>query len=109
MTFSTSFKNGQIKVNDHVLLFYNGRNLQAAEDNMIRLSTGLNDVDHQVALLREQLSISTREVSEIEIGLNKARQTLSASQDLVLELADEYDRWRNQVCWLLTTTNLINR
>ncbi len=96
-------------VYDNELFFYDGRNLQAAEDNMIRLSTGLNDVDQQVALLREQLSISTREVSEIEIGLNKARQTLSASQDLVLELADEYDRWRNQVCWILIPTNFINR
>lgn len=73
------------------------RNLQAAEDSMSRLSSGLDDVDKQVAALREQLAVSTRQASEIEIGLNKARQTLSASQSLVLELADEYDRWRSQV------------
>ncbi|KAI9564905.1 hypothetical protein GHT06_008646 [Daphnia sinensis] len=73
------------------------RNLEAAEDNMNRLATGLNDVDKQVALLRDQLSVSTREASEIEIGLKKARQTLSVSQNLVLELADEYDRWRLQL------------
>lgn len=64
---------------------------------MTRLATGLDDVDKQVAVLREQLSVSTREASEIEIGLNKARQTLSVSQKLVHELADEYDRWRTQV------------
>lgn len=64
---------------------------------MNRLATGLDDVDKQVALLRDQLSVSTREASEIEIGLKKARQTLSVSQNLVLELADEYDRWRLQV------------
>lgn len=73
------------------------RNLQMAETNMSRLATGLDDVDKQVAVLREQLAVSTREGSEIEIGLNKARQTLSVSQNLVLELADEYDRWRLQV------------
>ncbi len=78
-------------------LFLSTRNLQSAEDNMTRLATGLDDVDKQVAVLREQLSVSTREASEIEIGLNKARRTLSVSQNLVLELADEYDRWRLQV------------
>ena len=64
---------------------------------MTRLATGLDDVDKQVAILRDQLSASTREASEIEIGLKKARETLGVSQNLVLELADEYDRWRLQV------------
>ena len=82
-------------------LFKSTRNLQAAEDNMTRLATGLDDVDKQVAVLREQLSVSTREASEIEIGLDKARQTLSVSQNLVHELADEYDRWRLQVNMML--------
>lgn len=68
---------------------------------MNRLATGLDDVDKQVALLRDQLSVSTREASEIEIGLKKARQTLSVSQNLVLELADEYDRWRLQVEFII--------
>lgn len=79
------------------------RNLQSAEDNMTRLATGLDDVDQQVAVLREQLSVSTREASEIEIGLNKARQTLSVSQSLVSELADEYDRWRLQVYYFISS------
>ena len=63
---------------------------------MIQLSTGLSNVDKQVAVLREQLSDSTRQASEIEVGLKKARQTLNASESLVLELAGEYDRWRFQ-------------
>jgi hypothetical protein len=69
---------------------------------MTRLATGLDDVDKQVAILRDQLSASTREASEIEIGLEKARETLSVSQNLVLELADEYDRWRLQVDYLIS-------
>ena len=73
------------------------RNLRSAEQNISRLSSGLEDVDKQVAELREQLAVSTREASEIEIGLNKVRQTLSASESLVMELAGEYDRWRSQV------------
>lgn len=64
---------------------------------MVRLSTGLDDVDKEVAFLREQLAMSTRQASEIEIGLNKARQALSASENLISELAGEYDRWRLQV------------
>ena len=73
------------------------RNLEAAENNMTRLATGLDDVDKQVSVLREQLAASTREASEIEIGLDKARQTLGVSQNLVHELAGEYDRWKLQV------------
>jgi len=64
---------------------------------MTRLSTGLDDVDKQVAVLREKMAVSTREASEIEIGLKKARQTLSVSQNLVAELQDEYLRWQKQV------------
>ena len=73
------------------------RNLQDAGDSMTRLSTGLDDVDKQVAVLREKMAVSTREASEIEIGLKKARQTLSVSQNLVAELQDEYLRWQKQV------------
>jgi hypothetical protein len=72
---------------------------------MTRLATGLDDVDKQVAILRDQLSASTREASEIEIGLKKARETLSVSQNLVMELADEYDRWRLQVILLFDEEN----
>lgn len=72
---------------------------------MTRLATGLDDVDKQVAILRDQLSASTREASEIEIGLKKARGALSVSQNLVLELADEYDRWRLQVIFLFAEEN----
>lgn len=52
-------------------MFSFNRNLQAAEDNVTRLATGLDDVDKQVAVLREQLSV------RIEIGVNKVRQTLN--------------------------------
>ncbi len=86
-----------LKINIVISVFLHSRNLQAAEDSMTRLATGLDDVDKQVAILRDQLSASTREASEIEIGLKKARETLGISQNLVLELADEYDRWRLQV------------
>ena len=76
---------------------YYRRNLQEAEENMAELSTGLDDVDKQVALLREQMTVSTREASEIEIGLSQARQTLNASQNLVAGLEDEFQRWQKQV------------
>lgn len=35
--------------------------------------------------------------SEIEINLNAARQAINASQELISELADEYNRWQFQV------------
>lgn len=78
-------------------LFSWDRNLANAENDMSQLSTGLDNVDKQVAVLREQLAESTREASQIEIGMHKARQTLSVSQNLVTELDDEYKRWRIQV------------
>lgn len=64
---------------------------------MNRLSTGLDDVDKQVSLLREKMAISVREATEIEIGLKKARETLTVAQNLVAELEDEYKRWKSQV------------
>lgn len=76
---------------------------------MVRLANGLDDVDKQVSLLREQLAVSTREGSEIEIGLNKARQTLSVSQNLVHELADEYERWKLQVLYLIRVRIRLSR
>lgn len=88
--------------------FLKYRNLEAAENNMARLANGLDDVDKQVSLLREQLAVSTREASEIEIGLNKARQTLSVSQNLVHELADEYERWKLQVLNLTSVLIRLN-
>ena len=68
---------------------------------MSQLSTGLDTVDKQVALLREQLAESTREASQIEIGMHKAQKALAVSQDLVSELDDEYKRWRIQVSTFL--------
>lgn len=68
---------------------------------MARLSNGLSDVDKQVIQLREELSVSTRQATETQIGLDSARKTLHASQTLILELADEYNRWRTQVRYVI--------
>ena len=84
---------------------------------MNQLSSNLSDVDKQVEFLCEQLSASVKQVtefvnvfvyeeitlstsnkaSEIEISLNAARQAINASQELISELADEYNRWQFQV------------
>ena len=43
------------------------RNLRMAEDHIGELSTGLDEVDQQVAMLRERLNKFTKEAAEVEI------------------------------------------
>lgn len=68
-----------------------------AEAQLGELSAGLLNVDATVAKLKEQLSSYTKEAAEIEIGLNKAQETLAAAEGLVGKLTDEYKRWQDQV------------
>lgn len=61
------------------------------------MSTGLDNVDQTVSKLKEQLNVNTKEAAEIEVRLNKAKETISAAEDLVVKLDEEYSRWGEQV------------
>lgn len=50
-----------------------------------------------MAKLKAQLSAYTKEAAEIEIDLNKARETLTKAEAMVDKLNDEYQRWQQQV------------
>lgn len=73
------------------------RNLTRAEEQIGELSAGLDEVDKEVAVLREKLNRSTKEAVEVEFHLNKAKETMSAAESLVTKLEGEYKRWSQQV------------
>ncbi|XP_068211563.1 cytoplasmic dynein 2 heavy chain 1 [Palaemon carinicauda] len=73
------------------------RNLTKAEAKIGELSADLDDVDKQVAGLREKLNKSTKEAAEVEFHLNKAQETITAAEKLVTQLEGEYQRWSQQV------------
>ncbi|CAH0554582.1 unnamed protein product [Brassicogethes aeneus] len=73
------------------------KNLKEAELHLVELSSGLSDVDAAVVKLKEKLSAYTKEAAEIEIDLNRAKETLNAAEDLVNKLNDEYERWKIQL------------
>lgn len=64
---------------------------------MGKLSSGLGAVDKKVAELKEQLTTYSREAAVLEINLSKVQDTVSAAQELVSKLEDEYQRWTTQV------------
>ena len=68
-----------------------------AEDHIGELSTGLDEVDAQVAVLRERLNKFTKEAAEVEIRLAKTQETIDAADSLVAGLEVEYTRWNKEV------------
>ncbi|TRY75069.1 hypothetical protein TCAL_08574 [Tigriopus californicus] len=73
------------------------RNLRMAEDQIGNLSTGLDEVDQQVAILKERLNKFTKEAAEVEIHLNKTKETITAADSLVEGLEGEFTRWNQEV------------
>lgn len=73
------------------------RNLKNAEGQLEDLSAGLLDVEERVAKLKLQLATYTKEAAEVEIELNKVKNTLVAAEGLVEKLNEEYLRWKSQV------------
>ena len=73
------------------------RNLKMAEDHIGELSTGLDEVDQQVAVLKERLNKFTKEAAEVEINLNKTKATIGAADSLVAGLEGEFERWNREV------------
>ena len=73
------------------------RNLKMAEDHIGELSTGLDEVDQQVAILKERLNKFTKEAAEVEIKLNKTKEIISAADSLVAGLENEFERWNSEV------------
>lgn len=71
--------------------------MERAEAQIGELSAGLDDVDKEVAVLREKLNRSTKEATEVEFHLNKAQETITAAESLVTKLEGEYQRWSQQV------------
>ncbi len=82
-------------------------NLQMAEDQIGNLSSGLDEVDQQVAVLKERLNRFTKEAAEVEIHLNKTKETISAADSLVEGLEGEYERWNAEVASMETDLELV--
>ena len=59
------------------------QNLKLADDRIGKVSTGLDQVDAQVAVLKERLNKFTKEAAEIDIHLNKTQETIAAADSLV--------------------------
>ncbi|CAH0388994.1 unnamed protein product [Bemisia tabaci] len=79
-----------------------------AEEQIGELSMGLDDVDKRVVDLKEQLNTNTKEAVEIEISLNKAKETLAAAEGLVMKLDEEYLRWKEQLSELGLQVETLN-
>ena len=73
------------------------RNLKQAENQIEELSLEVADVDQKVTILKEKLNKSTKEATEVEFHLNKAKETIDAARSLVSKLEGEYNRWSQQV------------
>ena len=73
------------------------RNLKIAEDQIGQLSSGLDEVDAQVAVLKDRLNKFTKEAAEIEIHLNKSKETIGSADSLVEGLEGEFERWNKEV------------
>jgi dynein heavy chain 2, cytosolic len=78
-----------------------GDKLQKAMDGyrakMDKLRSALDAVDQQVAELKNRFSQRTAEAAELKLGLEKAKGTLEAAQELIGKLLAEKDRWERQV------------
>ena len=51
----------------------------------------------QVAVLKDRLNKFTKEAAEVEIKLNKTKETISAADSLVEGLEGEFERWNGEV------------
>ncbi|CAK1578266.1 unnamed protein product [Parnassius mnemosyne] len=69
------------------------KNLQEAEAELSALSSGLNTVEERVAALKTQLGEHSRDAATLELKLTEAKRTLEAAQNLLDQLANEYDAW----------------
>ena len=73
------------------------RSLKMAEDQIGKLSSGLDEVDAQVKVLQERLNKFTKEAAMTEIALNKTKETIVAADGLVAGLESEFARWNKEV------------
>ena len=73
------------------------RNLKMAEDQIGQLSSGLEEVDAQVMVLKERLNKFTKEAAGIEFHLNKTKEIIGSADSLVEGLEGEFQRWNDEV------------
>lgn len=71
--------------------------LKQSKDEIVLLSSGLDDVNQTVENLKNQLNLNTKEAAEIQLHLSKVQDTISAAEELVINLDEEYSRWSEQV------------
>jgi len=93
------------------------RGLKKVEDKMGNLSTGLNEVDTKVAMLKKKFEQTTQEGAKLKVELDKAQETIAAAENLVSKLEGEFQRWSSQVkthvfllmkyCWLFQVFMII--
>ncbi|XP_013174903.1 PREDICTED: cytoplasmic dynein 2 heavy chain 1-like [Papilio xuthus] len=69
------------------------KNLQEAEAELSALSSGLSTVEERVSALKAQLGLHSRDAAALELKLSEAKKTLHNAQDLLDQLANEYDAW----------------
>ena len=72
-------------------------NLKKAESQLSSLTSGLDEVDQKVAVLRDKLNQFTKEAAEVEISLSKAKEIISSADQLVAGLEGEYQRWKKEI------------
>ncbi|RXG65468.1 Cytoplasmic dynein 2 heavy chain 1 [Armadillidium vulgare] len=73
------------------------KNLTKAEHQIEELSTEVADVAKKVSVLKDKLNKSTKEATELEFHLNKAKDVMNSARNLVSKLDGEYTRWNEQV------------
>lgn len=73
------------------------KNLNKAEEQMQKLSKGLETVDERVAGLKQNFEFLMKEATQIKIDLDKEQETINVAETLLDRLSGEYVRWQKQI------------
>ncbi|KAI9332693.1 dynein heavy chain and region D6 of dynein motor-domain-containing protein [Obelidium mucronatum] len=72
------------------------KSLDASKERVVKLKNSLDEVDKNVAALREDFGGKTRDAETLRNNLEKASSTIKSSQDLLHKLSGEGKRWSIQ-------------
>ena len=76
------------------------KNLDISEGKIVRLSTGLLDLDREVSSLKGQFEQYTDEAAKLKIDVNATQNLLNSAENLVNKLDAERVRWTDQQIYL---------
>ncbi|KAJ3140439.1 Cytoplasmic dynein 2 heavy chain 1 [Physocladia obscura] len=83
------------------------KSLEASKQRVLKLKASLDEVDKNVASLREDFGGKTRDAETLRTNLEKASTTIKSSQELLGKLSGEGRRWSQQAKEIKTlVTNL---